>query len=151
MSASPPSHYDEENQLPCLHNDDGESDLSSGDCISFRPLQESDRDQIQLLHEDWFPVRYKNEFYDELVHHRMFNSGEQLLTCAAVYEEEDPTKKLENVEYSFSLPIGTKPDVEKDESMIVGCIVGSFVRSSRLNEETAALLISDCSKFTNLF
>ena len=151
MSASPPFHYDEEKQLTCFDNDGGESDLSSGDCFSFRPLQENDRNLIQVLHEDWFPVRYKNEFYDELVHHRMFNSGEHLFTCAAIYEEEDPITKLENVEYSLSHRIGAKSDVDKDESLIVGCIVGSFVRSSLLNEETTGLLISDCSKFTKLF
>lgn len=123
--------------------------LPSGDCISFRPLHEGDRDQIQDLHEEWFPVRYKSEFYDELVRHRMVNSGEHLFTCAAIYHEEDPFIKAEN--HECSRLVGAMEDVESDEDLIAGCIVGSFVMANRLNKDTMGLLVSDVMRFTKLF
>jgi len=42
---------------------------TSGSChpaMRFRAIAPSDRDQIQALHELWFPVRYQDEFYDDL-------------------------------------------------------------------------------------
>lgn len=61
--------------------------------IAFRPIRPSDKYTIQKLHEEWFPVRYKDEFYSELVHNRMVGSGEQLFSCVATtcnkYENEE--------------------------------------------------------------
>jgi hypothetical protein len=136
-------HSLQQEKLANQENDDESSVSTSDNGISFRPLQEGDRDQIQSLHEDWFPVRYKSEFYDELVHHRMVNSGEELFTCAAIYEEEeDQTMNGENLEYDRA---------DKKDDFIIGCIVGSFVSISRLSEETTGLLVSETSDCTKLF
>ena len=61
--------------------------------IAFRTLLPRDRAQVQELHEEWFPVRYKDAFYDDLVLQRMVHSGEELYTSAAVYRQtnEDGT------------------------------------------------------------
>eukprot|EP01083_Nonionella_stella_P145929 458319_1 len=40
---------------------------SEGVTLQFRPLQENDFDQIKLLHEELFPVRYSAEFYDNVI------------------------------------------------------------------------------------
>ena len=34
--------------------------------VYFRPITSSDRRIIQTLHEEWFPVDYKDEFFDTL-------------------------------------------------------------------------------------
>ena len=140
-------HSLQQEKLANQENGDESSVSPSDNGILFRPLQEGDRDQIQSLHEDWFPVRYKSEFYDELVHHRMVNSGEELFTCAAVYEEEDQTMNGENLEYDRQ--VGEEAD--KKDDFIIGCIVGSFVSISRLSEETTGLLVSETSDCTKLF
>ena len=33
----------------------------------YRPVRPGDREEIKRLHEEWFPVRYQDEFYDDLV------------------------------------------------------------------------------------
>jgi hypothetical protein len=125
---------------------DVDSSVSTSDNgIWFRPLQEGDRDQIQNLHEDWFPVRYKNEFYDELVHNRMVKSGEDLFTCAAIYEEDD--QNGENLEFDHQFG----DETDKKDDFIVGCIVGSFVSIHRLSKETRGMLVSEISNCTKLF
>ena len=56
--------------------------------ISFRSLRVGDRSRIQQLHEQWFPVTYSNEFYDELVtNHRLATSGDNLFTCVATLRQ----------------------------------------------------------------
>ena len=37
----------------------------------FRPVVETDRKELQRLHEEWFPVRYKDSFYDSVVNNRI--------------------------------------------------------------------------------
>lgn len=135
--------------------------LSSGGYVSFRPFQANDREQVQGLHEDWFPVRYKQEFYDDLVHQRMFSSGENLFTYAAVYHDDDdkndhdaaqhiPDKHAEHAQ-SCSSPCISSRDKSENEDSIVACVVGSFVHVSRLDNTTTSLLISNPSRYTRLF
>jgi histone acetyltransferase MCC1 len=109
-------------------------ETSEGDChipnISFRSIQLSDRHQIQALHEEWFPVSYQTEFYDELVHSRMANSGNPLYTCIAVQKQS--------------------ASAEGDEG-IAACVVGSFVDAGRLSAEMQNMLISDPERYSRLF
>ena len=49
--------------------------------MTFRKIHPSDKPQIQLLHEQWFPVKYVDEFYDDLVYERMTSTGDPLFTC----------------------------------------------------------------------
>lgn len=117
--------------------------------VSFRPFNESDRDQLQELHQEWFPVQYKDEFYDELVLGRMVNTGEKLFTCAAVYHEDDATSgHTDPLETQDELSIKSNPSPdstssETDEDYIAACVVGSVLDVLRLDKKTVSLLVSD--------
>lgn len=129
--------------------------LSSGGYVSFRSFQANDREQVQGLHEEWFPVRYKQEFYDDLVHQRMFNSGENLFTYAAVYHDDDSVQQIPNNDpehaQSCSSSCISSQDKSENEDSIVACVVGSFVDVSRSDNTTTSLLISNPSRYTRLF
>ena len=130
---------------------------SHGGFISYRPFREGDRDQLQELHKEWFPVTYKDEFYDELVYERMVNTGEKLFTCAIVYHDDDRMQQ-----YSTSAQCATESpntpteasnsqlsDVEED--YIIACVVGSMLDVIRLDKETGSLLVSDRFRHTQVF
>jgi len=150
-----------------LNDDDGEED----DMVSFRELRSSDRRRIQQLHEEWFPVVYSDEFYDQLcTNHRLSTSGDVLFTCVATLPK---VQQQENVVYcqptttggGKSVPLTEQrpyhyhpssstqqqqcPPEEPDE--IIGCCVGSFVHHSRLNPETTQLLLPNVEEHKRLF
>mmetsp|Transcript_16372 Transcript_16372/g.24003 ORF Transcript_16372/g.24003 Transcript_16372/m.24003 type:complete len:402 (+) Transcript_16372:99-1304(+) len=56
--------------------------------IRFRPLRDVDKTEIKRLHEEWFPVRYKNSFYDSIVLNKT-SGGEPLYSLVAVADEVD--------------------------------------------------------------
>ena len=126
---------------------------SHGGFISYRPFREGDRDQLQELHKEWFPVTYKDEFYDELVYERMVNTGEKLFTCAIVYHDDDGMQQnstsTQGSTESPTTPIEASnsqlSDVEED--YIIACVVGSMLDVTRLDKETASLLVSDPSRY----
>jgi ribosomal protein S18 acetylase RimI-like enzyme len=92
----------------------------------FRDLEKKDRARIQVLHEEWFPVVYQEEFYDQVVLHRMPNTGEPLFTCVAtIHDDPDDT--------------------------VVACLVGASVDSHKLNSASRQLLITDETLHTKLF
>ena len=56
--------------------------------IYFRTIQPDDRQIIQRLHEQWFPVDYKSDFFDGLCTGRvMSGTSEPLYSCVACYKE----------------------------------------------------------------
>jgi len=62
--------------------------------VRFRPLREGDKSEIKALHEHWFPVRYRNCFYDSIVVNKMTSSNKSVepipvFTCAALIDECD--------------------------------------------------------------
>lgn len=84
-------HYDDYyNNSEDYHYRSSVSLSSSLPKFTFRPIVPEDREMIQALHEDWFPVAYHDEFYDELVQHRMAHSGEPLYTCVATVAKMNP-------------------------------------------------------------
>lgn len=118
--------------------DNGENDIegghrrsgpqSDGAVVSFRPLCPDDRRVIQEYHEEWFPVRYDDEFFDELVKNRMVgNPRHRLYTQCACYEHGE------------------------DEEVMAACIVGSFGWARRLSPDLRDLIISDSLRFTKVF
>lgn len=110
--------------------------------ISFRPLKGRDRKRIQELHEEWFPVRYTDEFYTELVNnHRLSTSGDALFTSVATLDNEPSLYCQEAGQASL-------PEAEDE---IMGCIVGSFLHRSRLNPETANLLLPNLEQHFTMF
>jgi ribosomal protein S18 acetylase RimI-like enzyme len=122
----------------CEEQPQSHSSLEGG-LISYRPFHPGDREQIQELHKEWFPVTYKDEFYDELVLERMVNTGEKLFTCAAVYHEEEEETQQAMI------------NEDEYEDYIVACVVGSLLDVSRLDKDTVSLLISDPFRYKQVF
>lgn len=96
--------------------------------VTFRPLQESDREEIQRLHEDWFPVDYKEDFYDGVVQNKMASTGQPLYTQVAV----------------VSCP-------ETQQERIIGCIVGSFVQVAKCKGKSVELMVPNPQRHTRMF
>lgn len=101
--------------------------------LRFRSIQPPDRDTVQQLHEEWFPVIYQDEFYDELVHGHMTATGDPLYTCVAVDDDKDS---------SFG---------NNNNDRIVACLVGSFVNARNLSETMQNLLVNDRVTHSRLF
>lgn len=121
--------------------------------LSFRPLQPLDRQRIQHLHEQWFPVTYSNEFYDDLVkNHRLATSGDPLFTCVATLP--NTTNNVHSM-YCQSTqqqrPNSHHAAANNTHEIIVGCVVGAFVHPSRLNPSTQQLLLPNSQVHTKLF
>eukprot|EP00980_Cylindrotheca_fusiformis_P019727 scaffold6898_cov123-Cylindrotheca_fusiformis.AAC.4 len=92
--------------------------------LYYRPILPKDRLRIQELHEEWFPVAYQEEFYDNLVHGKMFQTNDPLYTNLVCDEDDD----------------------------IKACIVGMFVKGGILNHASRQLLLPDWpSRHDNVF
>lgn len=74
-------------------NDSGpasEASVRPRGIVYFRSVNPNDRTVVQRLHEKWFPVEYKSEFYDGLCRERIMpGTGEPLYCCVACYIEMD--------------------------------------------------------------
>jgi ribosomal protein S18 acetylase RimI-like enzyme len=58
--------------------------------IYFRPIKPEDRTVIQTLHEQWFPVDYKSDFFDGLCNERIMpGTNQPLFSCVACFKELD--------------------------------------------------------------
>lgn len=58
--------------------------------IYFRAIQPADRQVIQQLHEQWFPVDYTSDFFDGLCTSRVMpGTSEPLYSCVACFKEID--------------------------------------------------------------
>lgn len=56
--------------------------------IYFRPIKKEDRTVIQTLHEQWFPVDYKSDFFDGLCNDRIKpGTNRHLYSCVACFKE----------------------------------------------------------------
>lgn len=89
--------------------------------LYFRSIQPADRQQVQALHEDWFPVVYQDDFYDALVYGRLSAAAQEYhdsshgnSTCChieegAVDNEEEERKDDLEKENHCTLPTKTPP------------------------------------------
>lgn len=93
-----------------------------------RMIQPEDREIIQRLHEEWFPVVYQDEFFDELAQGRMIGSGDPLFTRLAICSDD-----------------------ENNSETIVGCVVGSFVNAHLLPKFMQDLLVSNLDVHPRMF
>jgi ribosomal protein S18 acetylase RimI-like enzyme len=105
--------------------------------ISFRPIQPKDKDRIKALHEEWFPVEYQDDFYNDLAHQRMVHSGDPLYTCLAVCNSNATVSSKYN-------------SVEHEQDEIVACVVGGFVEATKLSGAMQSLLITDRQRHKRL-
>lgn len=91
--------------------------------IEFRPLQEDDEAQLKDLHEQWFPVKYHDDFYANAVRNRMAGTDEPLHSCVAVCK-----------------------------GRILGCIIGAFIcRSKMSGGKMADLLVPNPDRHKLMF
>jgi len=136
--------------------------------IIFRSIQPSDREMIQRLHEEWFPVRYQSEFYDDLVHGKMYPTGDPLYTkvavVVAVVGDDDDHDTIDHDPQELDpIPLSgsslaqpyhpNNPNGDNDHhcndrtnhktDRIVACIVATMVPAHRLNRASRGLLLPD--------
>jgi len=112
--------------------------------ISFRRIQPKDRTQIQALHEEWFPVEYQDEFYDDLCwHQKMCHSGHDLYTMVATIP-----KKMNNNLHGDNKNDDDDHDDDHDndnndpsDEQIIACLVGCVLSAHKLNASSRELLV----------
>jgi ribosomal protein S18 acetylase RimI-like enzyme len=94
------------------HSSAPPSSLEEETSVYFRPLKEDDKDEIRVLHQEWFPVQYKSIFYDSIVSNQMKSSDKAappipLFTCAALIQDYQSIDKTSIC--GDSLPVKTLP------------------------------------------
>jgi len=115
------------------------------DGIWYRSLQPSDREQLKSLHEDWFPVRYTECFYDEVVHGYMGKDGTPTFSIVAIDStgdaalpeggNHDNQTNSAGPESTFSLP----QEQRRRGDRIVGCVICQVVSASTCADKNLLL------------
>ena len=148
--------------------------------ITFRKIHPTDKKQVQQLHEQWFPVRYLDEFYDDLVYERMSTTGDPLFTCVGTIpvrmshslsssssssslvdnddepeEEQEPEddydRNLPQISSSSPISDGLELLHPQQQEQIVACVVGCFIQATTLSGQLQTLLITNIQNHTRLF
>jgi histone acetyltransferase MCC1 len=96
--------------------------------LQFRSIQPADQEEIKRLHELWFPVKYMDEFYDDLVYGRMTGTGDPLFTS-----------------------VGYRIDAVDHRRTIAACVVGCFIQATSLSAKLRDTLIRNPYQHTKLF
>jgi histone acetyltransferase MCC1 len=147
---------------------DNSNDIIDAIIIQFRPIHINDRIPIQTLHEEWFPVRYQDEFYNELVHSRFHNSNEPLFTIIAesipsscssshpnVTSYYNDNNNNDNITNTNNGPCINGSFDESTRTIttrtIAACLVGSFLNYDQVSNTTRQLLIPNYEQYTTLF
>lgn len=99
--------------------------------ISFREIVPSDRSRIQELFESWFPVDYKDEFYDNLCNQRTMGD-QKLYTLLATIPLVDAKTPLAGE---------TNDSHGNDGHRIIACLLGCKLSARKLNDASRTLLI----------
>uniref|UniRef100_A0A6U5HDQ8 N-alpha-acetyltransferase 60 n=1 Tax=Corethron hystrix TaxID=216773 RepID=A0A6U5HDQ8_9STRA len=110
----------------------GLSSVPAGEkVLKFRSLNQSDREVVQKLHEDWFPVVYAKSFYDGLVEHRMcdlatnddLESNQTERGVDAGLETKKTSSDLERTDVnSDSLENGKGPKSKVETKKLFSCV-----------------------------
>jgi ribosomal protein S18 acetylase RimI-like enzyme len=111
--------------------------------LLIRPLQEHDRDPLQQLHEEIFPVKYTDEFYDNAVRNKSM-SGHPIYSRVIVKLDDDCTGNqtfapMDDTQY---LSLKPSPDIGGPSSS--SCCCSSFM------EELARDVDMDPKIFQNI-
>lgn len=105
--------------------------------FTFRPIQRGDRDRVKQLHEDWFPVTYHDEFYQDLAEGHL--AGIPLFTRLAIYNNsDDHSNELQLDELTFSRKHCSSTTTLGDSGIKVNPFTGSadlFSTTFGLDEE----------------
>lgn len=83
--------YDEqlhEDKIPTEEKSKFQTTQVISEQVIFRPVREQDKETIRMLHEECFPVRYNEDFYESMVLNKMPGGGEDQLmfSCVAVLQ-----------------------------------------------------------------
>jgi histone acetyltransferase MCC1 len=124
--------------------------------VQFRTICPTDKIQIQQLHEQWFPVRYMDEFYDDLVYERMTGTGDPLFTSVGYITTDSNSSS--SCCYSTTIPQQQQQQQQLEpwtmpsiSTQIVACVVGCFVPASSLSGTLRNILIHNPHRHTKLF
>lgn len=141
-------HSDEEANVAAVR--EGASHDEGDGSVTFRRIGPQDRVIIQKLHEQWFPVLYHDDFYDDLAADRPGQFGGPLYSCLAVrkrhWRQQEIEASVDTIE-TGSLPLSSGPD---DDEIIIASVIGTFVPAASLTESLQRLLFSD-GRYTRLF
>lgn len=123
--------------------------------LHFRPIQPQDRQQIQALHEQWFPVRYHDEFYDSLVYGRLTTVArssknrkqDSKHAKAAVGAPPSSQKRASDQHFSLARKDRRRPEshvaIESDEENNLLPECSDLERSSDAWSEDRDILVDD--------
>ncbi|KAF4128068.1 Retinal Maintenance domain-containing protein [Phytophthora infestans] len=92
--------------------------------IYFRDLNSWDIPQMRALHEEWFPIRYNQAFYDGAAQGMWMETGGPLFARLAVEMRSSPD--LQN-------PVQPNPEDRRDEN-ILGAVTASTLPLSKVDD-----------------
>jgi ribosomal protein S18 acetylase RimI-like enzyme len=148
---------------PCEADGAADSSAATARTYRFRSIQPQDRRVIQELHEEWFPVRYQEDFYDDLV--RNGQPAERWASCdddehgqsdlqwadgqSSTHSNSAASMRQSSASAAGAASSGRAlftciavPGDEEDPSRICACIVGCFLHAkSHLSPRLRNLLL----------
>mmetsp|Transcript_36923 Transcript_36923/g.89670 ORF Transcript_36923/g.89670 Transcript_36923/m.89670 type:complete len:365 (-) Transcript_36923:1519-2613(-) len=111
------------------YDDDDENDEEEASSpYYYRRILPRDRQAIQALHEEWFPVSYQEEFYDHLVLEEMCHTNSPLYTNLLCQANTNTISQ----------------SVDDDDDEILACLVGISLEWHKLNGQTRQYLLPGC-------
>jgi len=66
--------------------------------IIYRKMVPDDTNEVRLLHDEWFPIKYNDEFYTSMAQGTEFGGAGPVFCIVAVHEELSPTNTEEEEE-----------------------------------------------------
>ncbi|KAG1707983.1 hypothetical protein DVH05_024635 [Phytophthora capsici] len=92
--------------------------------IYFRDLVSWDIPQVRVLHEEWFPIRYNQAFYDGAAQGMWMETGGPLFARLAVEMQPSP---------DLQMPVQPSPDSRREEN-ILGAVTASTLPLSKVDD-----------------
>jgi ribosomal protein S18 acetylase RimI-like enzyme len=159
---------------------DNDTDTDSNCTLYTRSIQPSDRDRVQALHEEWFPVKYQDDFYNELAYNRMAYSQDPLFTRVVIANKQTTTDESDNLaihkDYTNSnntlrnrsnaatafggnstntttvaTTTTTTTLTQSTQEDLIACVVGAFIHGSLVSPDMAKTLINNHRRHPYLF
>jgi GNAT superfamily N-acetyltransferase len=150
---------DKDNYNYNYHDHDHDHDNSDADVddvdvlhdnISFRTILPEDRNKIQELFEEWFPVEYNPKFYDDLCNHKIMGT-QDLYTLVAtttststiIHDDDDDNDNDDDDDDDDDDDNRDHDDSDDDDNppRIIACLLGCKLKANKLNEASRELLI----------
>ncbi|KAG7377107.1 hypothetical protein PHYPSEUDO_012157 [Phytophthora pseudosyringae] len=92
--------------------------------IYFRDLGSGDIPQVRALHEEWFPIRYNQAFYDGAAQGLWMETGGPLFARLAMVTQPSP---------DWQTPVQPDPEQRRDEH-ILGAVTASTLPLSKVDD-----------------